>query len=390
MRILFVEIQQAVHSVGYVNSLLLHAPQETNVEVAVALPDRHEYLGDLLKSLPFPPEVRKFTLPGWTSRLPGRLGGYWIAFKALLHLRKIIKEWKPDRVAFLRIDFVFLWLALPIRKWIFGSCEISGIYFGGGEFRPNLQTRLKQRIRHFLTRSIIRHALRQKTLRTAFCLDHSLPKKVSALAGFHAEKLQASADPWLPFPHLEPAAALKALALDLRPPVVLSLGVQSRRKGTCQLLESLAHLKPGSFSVLIAGPLRSDVSESVKNLIEQRRSEGWQITVVDRFIADEETWTFLQAATIVVCPYVDFYQSSNVMIRACAAGRPVLVSKGGVMEDAVKTHHCGIAAEPVPAEIAAGIRDLFAKLHEDPQTFSHGCESYASLHSSERFFRQFL
>jgi hypothetical protein len=390
MRILFIEIQQAVHSVGYINSLLLHAAEEEGVEVAIAHPEKHGYLGNLLGAIPFPPGIRRFTFRERPSRLPGRLATYWIALGALIQLRKIIREWKPDRVAFLRIDFVFPWTVQLIRKWLFGTCEISGIYFGGDEFRLHQKARLKHRVRYFIERKLTHFAISQKDVRTIFFLDHSLPGQISALAGISPKKLQVSADPWLPFQRLTPTAALEALRLELRQPVVLSLGVQSQRKGTCQFLEGLEELDPVTFSVLIAGPLRPDVSGEVARLVEKRRVEGWQITIVDRFIGDDETWTFLQAASLVVCPYVDFFQSSNVMIRACAAGKPVLVSKGGVMEDAVNTHHCGLAINPTPTGIAEGIKEIFAQLRSDPETYSPGCASYASLHSSERFFQQFL
>lgn len=71
-----------------------------------------------------------------------------------------------------------------------------------------------------------------------------------------------------------------------------------------------------------------------------RRTDGSDITLVNRKIQGDEFLAYLNAADLVVMPYRNISQS-GLLMTAIAEGVPVLVSDRGGMPKVVRNHNAG-------------------------------------------------
>jgi glycosyltransferase involved in cell wall biosynthesis len=84
------------------------------------------------------------------------------------------------------------------------------------------------------------------------------------------------------------------------------------------------------------------------------------LRVVDRFVGDREAAAYFRAADAVVLPYEGRYtRGSGVLVDACSAGRPVLVSRTGYLAEFVRHYGCGLTFDPAsPGELADRMREV--------------------------------
>jgi len=104
-------------------------------------------------------------------------------------------------------------------------------------------------------------------------------------------------------------------------------GALSRRKGVDLLLGAFGAARLGAEDrLLLAGRLAPEVRSALDALPEQSRR---RVIAMDRYVTDEEFGLALAAADVVCAPYPAHAGISNIALRACAAGRPVLASDYG-------------------------------------------------------------
>lgn len=128
-------------------------------------------------------------------------------------------------------------------------------------------------------------------------------------------------------------------------------GVINEYKGVHILLEALKHLP--DVTLVIAGAAsdtayRSRLDEMIASL-----PEG-QVTLIDRFIPDDELPALFAEGTLVVLPYVRFSAQSGVLHDAVCWGLPVVGTDVGALGESIRGWKIG---EVAPAGDAAALAE---------------------------------
>lgn len=275
-------------------------------------------------------------------------------------LKLLTNRFQPTHVLAMYLDHLQLALATGGQ---FGDVSISGILF-----RPSLHHETKRR-RSF--REMIAHQGKIASLkRMASNPNVGAVFSLNPIAVPSLRKLGLDAIS-LPDPVEASESGLTRedvrSQFGIRPDRMLFLlfGMLDRRKGLFQLLEALDLLssaESGSVAVLLAGPISEAAKIAVRKKADflQHNSE-MQLVVHDVLIPVADVQSIVKAADVVLAPYVGHIGSSAVLVRAAAAGIPVLSTNSDLMGVNVKTHALGLTVDASsPAEIAEGIRKFLA------------------------------
>jgi len=119
-------------------------------------------------------------------------------------------------------------------------------------------------------------------------------------------------------------------------PLFVCPGFIQPSKGLDRAVEAFASATPDGGSLYIVGSVRDPSPELEQYFrgLEERTNQVPGVTLVERFLADEEFDLWVSAADWVVLPYRRSW-SSGVLARAHALGRPAIVAAvGGLVEQA--------------------------------------------------------
>lgn len=130
--------------------------------------------------------------------------------------------------------------------------------------------------------------------------------------------------------------ARERLGLANGPPVFVCAGFLQPSKGFDRAVEAFAAIARDGASLYVVGSIRDRTPENeayVRELAERCREEP-RVTLVERYLSDEEFDLWVAAADWIVLPYRRAW-SSGVLARAHALGTPAIVSAvGGLPEQA--------------------------------------------------------
>jgi glycosyltransferase involved in cell wall biosynthesis len=143
--------------------------------------------------------------------------------------------------------------------------------------------------------------------------------------------------------------------------VILSFGLIRPYKGVPNLIKAFGDL-PGDVAgrsrLLIVGEIWED-REAVMQAIGACRYRD-RITLVDKYIPDDEVPLYFNAADVVVLPYLRASQSGVAHI-AMTFGKPIVVSKVGGLEESMADYAGTFFIPPGDVEaITASILKLYA------------------------------
>jgi glycosyltransferase involved in cell wall biosynthesis len=152
-------------------------------------------------------------------------------------------------------------------------------------------------------------------------------------------------------------AAAKA-ALGLAGPVVLFFGFVRKYKGLEYLIRALPQvLRNLPAQLLIVGEFWEDRDAHLE-MIEKLGLQQ-HVTVVDRYVPNEEIGLYFSAADVVVLPYVDATQSAVISL-AYAFDKPVITTDVGGLPEVVTDGETGFVVPPRDhAALAAAIVKYF-------------------------------
>lgn len=157
---------------------------------------------------------------------------------------------------------------------------------------------------------------------------------------------------------IEREEARRLLGLNVSKPIALFFGFVRPYKGLGYLLEALALVRQEmDVHLLIAG----EFWESEEFYISQikRLNLGQAVTVINRYIPNEEIPLYFAAADVVVLPYLETSQSA-VMEMAHGFGKPTIVSCVAGMMDAARDRSDSLLVPPRDSSALAGaIRAFF-------------------------------
>jgi glycosyltransferase involved in cell wall biosynthesis len=162
-------------------------------------------------------------------------------------------------------------------------------------------------------------------------------------------------------PIVSQSEARRELGLESAELVALFFGFVRSYKGLRYLLEAVPEvLRHVDVHVVIAGEFWEDKA-SYLEMISRLGIEG-AVTVVDRYVPNEEIGTFFSAADVVVLPYVHVTQSAVVQL-AFAFDKPVITTSVGELPRVVEHGKTGLIVPPqdsssLAAALVSFVRDL--------------------------------
>jgi glycosyltransferase involved in cell wall biosynthesis len=197
----------------------------------------------------------------------------------------------------------------------------------------------------------------------------------------HSELLP---DPVLPVNCHEKLAARAELGLAADGRWIASVGVLDSRKGVDGLVAAFASARLAPTDrLLLAGIARPEVLSAVESARAKIGAD--RIVVLNRFLSDREMEYAISAADLVAVThrFPDHIGSASILIRATAAGRPVLASQRGWPGHVTKQHALGWIYPESSADRSAAIAQA---LQAAPNWIaSSQAQSFAGFHSVERF-----
>lgn len=143
-------------------------------------------------------------------------------------------------------------------------------------------------------------------------------------------------------------------SLDLAGPILLYFGFVRPYKGLAYLLRALPLVRRKiPAHLLVVGEFWDD-KEKYTQLIDDLGIED-AVTIVDRYVPNEELGRYFDAADAVVLPYVDATQSGVIQL-AYGFGKPVISTRVGGVPEVVVDGETGYLVPPRdPQALARGI-----------------------------------
>ncbi len=162
--------------------------------------------------------------------------------------------------------------------------------------------------------------------------------------------------------------------------VISLLGSIGERKGIRLLLDVMAQLPADEYFFLVAGKswLTGELLRAVQDAGATRNNCLFSL----ERIPDEACFNALVAASdVLFAVYRRFTGSSNLLTKAAAFARPIVVSRGECMGKRVERYGIGLS---VPETDAAACRQAIVRLCREGAPCPDGFRAYAGEHSLER------
>ena len=205
--------------------------------------------------------------------------------------------------------------------------------------------------------------------------------KVSGNAG---RKARFIADPVEPvsLPTRSKARAMLRLPEDKK--LIMSIGLQERRKGADYLIRACACWQPAEpASIVLAGKLSPEIRQMVTNEYQHVVGEG-RLIVLDQYLSKEDFCACFAAGDLIATPYRPQPHPSHIALHAATAGKMVLAANSGWLAYMVPKFSLGRLCDPQHPEGFAEALDL--ALHEaEAYKLSAAATRLVEFHRSENF-----
>lgn len=301
--------------------------------------------------------------------------------------RHVLKTLSPDHLLFMYFDHAQLTVPALAAEALDRGTRLSGIYF-----RPTFHYEAdgaRSRLTHLRKRLLAMRAVRSDALYRLFCLD---PYVVDPLnrrlrpgrADVAVHVPDGVSRPDVSLTRSEQRARWDCGDDDV---VFLFFGSIEPRKGIIHFLDALNQdtaLLRDRARFVVAGRIPPEWRVEITARIE-KLSSSLRISLDDRYIEDGEMASHFHACDIVLAPYVGHVGSSNVVIRAAAAGKPVIGPTEGLVGRQIRDHRLGVSVdtrEPasIHAALVRGVQDagsLFDRARSSAFAEQNTAEKYA-------------
>lgn len=311
-------------------------------------------------------------------------------------LEAVVRRHRPSHVALMALDHLQVSLARGLD--LPEPVAVSGIYFQPsfhyGALGQAAET-WQERVRRLRKAVTLRLALRNRHLRHLFCLDPYVVPHIRRMTRRVEVVHLPDGIPAAPPPDADVARRLRA-ELDVEPGrrLLLLFGSLARRKGTFELLDAVEHL-PADLArmaaVAFVGRVHDDERAAVgARLAATRAASAAQLLLHDAFVPESDVQRYFEAADLVLLPYQRHVGSSGVLIRAAAAGRPVLAQDYGLVGAHTRRHGLG---RTVDTTDAAALANALAGYLAAPAAYpcdAAGMQAFADAHTAERMAATFF
>ena len=130
--------------------------------------------------------------------------------------------------------------------------------------------------------------------------------------------------------------------------IILLIGAIDKRKGLINLLEAINKIDESKYYFVIAGEIYIDsFNELEKITLKNLDKVKDNIYLYNKKIENESNFNaFISQCDILYAAYIDFPFSSNMIGKSVYFKKPIIVSKGYLMEEMVNEYNLGIAIDP--------------------------------------------
>lgn len=281
------------------------------------------------------------------------------AFQDWSILRKYLVALQTTHCLIMYLDTILLRLACGAKF----PCQFSSIYFRPifhyGQFDQFTPTR-RERFWQFRDQVCLFRLLQNPQLHSLFCLDAFAVEQINRAQA--QPKALYLVDPVHLYSHSERELEQLRRDLGIQPhrKAFLMFGVLARRKGMFELLDAIAELSPEvcqTLCLLLIGPVELDNKAELEEKIQRlAQSKPVQIICRHSFVRDDSVQHYFQIADVILAPYQRHIGMSAILVRAAAAGKPVLAADFGLMGQVTRHHQLGLTVDSTAsAEIAKGI-----------------------------------
>jgi hypothetical protein len=143
--------------------------------------------------------------------------------------------------------------------------------------------------------------------------------------------------------------------------IIILIGAIDKRKGILNLLHSAKHLDESKYFFVIAGKIYTDTFTASERIdLEVLKNEIKNTFFYDKKIATESQFNgLISLSDIIFAAYLNFPYSSNMIGKAAFFNKPIIVSKGYVMQEIVEKYNLGkVVNQNNILEIAYSIESL--------------------------------
>ncbi len=296
------------------------------------------------------------------------------------------RQWQASQVLLMYFDTFQLALSLARRV----PCPVAGIFFRPVFHYEAWGHRLasnREKLQEWRKRQLIRWVVRRRSLQTLFCLDPFVVPTLNQWAGRNMAAYLPDPVEVYPTPVADVAALRQQLAIEPTRRVMLVFGQLDERKGLFTLIEALKRLTPdqqANWCLLLAGPVDGGIAQALDVGITVLKAEtDVQVVRHHSFVPEPEIQLYFSLSDLIVTLYQRHIGMSAVLVRAAAAGRPVLSSDYGLMGQLVKTKGLGQA---VDAENSVAVADALATFGQETWVTDLGAmQSFAKQNRASEY-----
>lgn len=387
-RIILFDLNQEGHHPQYLECLMrywtLRQPGgELHLVVSKESAARHPVFGELA-------ETARGATVHQASTPAGFASGEANAFKSERLNRKLAKQYaealRADHLMFMSLDSVQFSLALDLRfSW---PLALSGIYFRPSFHYGELEGQrvARERMTAVAKQLTIRAALRNPHLRTLFSLDPLATPGLMQWAR-HTDCIYLPEPLWDPPNDVRGSPLTQGLEPTRRRLVLF--GSLDKRKGVLLVLDALQGLPDNlqrKLSLILAGRLNDREGPELRRRIHSfEAGSAVQLAFNDDHIPEAEIQPLLRSCDLVLVTYQRHTGSSGLLIRAAAAGVPVLASNHGLVGSQVRSHGLGLTVDSTSAD---EIRTAIAQWVDHPKAIpfdADAAERFARANTADAF-----
>jgi glycosyltransferase involved in cell wall biosynthesis len=270
-------------------------------------------------------------------------------------------------------------------------CATSGILF-----RPTLSNYFsaswKENINYWRKNLILKWLVNSKSLTTLFTLD---PFAASLMnAQWKNKKVKYLPDPLTIYPVKSSVEAFKnQLKISADRKVFLIFGFLDDRKGISDMMETIGKLtkeQAQKGTLIIAGAWEKAEKKRFESQLKVLEGKtDFQIIDVNTFIQDEDIQLYFQASDYILALYQKHIGMSGIMVRAAAAGKPLLTYNFGLMGKIVTDKQLGIVVDEYKKD------DLYDKItfllqNNEPIGDKNQMQAYAEINNEKHYAHTIL
>jgi glycosyltransferase involved in cell wall biosynthesis len=303
---------------GQVASALSQAGSESHIAVSANAPGRLEYESAVE---PLRGSVQIHATIAFDDRGSARS----IARRSYAELTRLVLEIRPDRVYLPTGDAVVQLMGIARllgRDGVLKRTHVEVLLMNGAVGHPELLTRRE----HWKRR--ISYRVAKLGCHTLYHLNPFVPDWERSQGIHEGAWARTMPDP-VEVVAIDKAEARRALGLPLEARIAGMVGRLDRRKGADVLIQAFSRAALGPRDhLLLWGPCAPEVRPELDRVMQHPELRE-RVLFRDTVLGTDEFYQAIAAMDLLALPYTSPIGSSSIVIRAAAAGRPVVTTSGG-------------------------------------------------------------